>query len=150
VFQIILDRVAQPGNRRAQSSFCFLDVQQSFFESEWRDVGVAAAFGVSKCLIDEINLYAFGAEVPMYRLQTGDVSNERWSGQAPEYQYRVLPLDPTEWKLLSVLIVDGHVGHLLSDLQTRSLKRARTFPRRSLFARPCLLRPLSRGTARLK
>ena len=60
----------------------------------------------------------------MYRLQTGDVSNERWSSQASEDQNCVLSFDAAQRKLLAVFIVDNDVGHLLADFQPRSFQSA--------------------------
>jgi hypothetical protein len=93
-------------------------MQESLFQRERRHVRTAAAFRVSQRFINEENLHAFGTEVPMYRLQTGDVSDERWSGQTSENEDGVFALHAAERKLLTVLIVDGYVGHLLTDLQT--------------------------------
>ena len=80
MLQVIFDSVAQPGNGCSECLLCFLHVQQSFFERERRNEWTAAAFRVSQRFIDEEYLHAFGTEVPVYRLQTWDVSDERWSG----------------------------------------------------------------------
>ena len=70
---------------------------------------------MSKSFVNEVNLYAFGAKVAVYRLQTGDVSDERRSGKAPEHEHGVFAFDTAERKLLTIFIVDCDVGHLLSD-----------------------------------
>ena len=70
---------------------------------------------MSKSFVNEVNLDAFGAKVTVYRLQTGDVSDKRRSGQAPEHEHGVFAFRAAERKLLTTFIVDCDVRHLLSD-----------------------------------
>ena len=77
---------------------------------------------MSQRFVNEKDLYAFWTKVPMYRLQTGDVSYERWSGQASKNEHGVLAFHSAERKFLTILIVNGHVGHLLTDFETSSFQ----------------------------
>lgn len=115
MFQIIVDCVAQPGNGSSQGLLRFLNVKKTFFECERSHVWTTSTLGVSECFVNEEYLNAFGTKVPVYRLQTGDVSNERWSGQASKNEHGVFAFRTAQWKLLSVFIVDCHVRHLLPD-----------------------------------
>ena len=42
--------------------------------------------------------------VAVHSLQTGDVSKERWSGQAPEHNHRVLSASRTQLQFLALAI----------------------------------------------
>lgn len=101
-------------------------MEQTFFEGKRSDVVVGAAFGMSEGFVDEVDGNVFGTEVPMYRLQTGDVSDERWSGQAPEHKDGVFPFHAAERKLLAIGVKDGDVGHLLTECQAAPLQRGRS------------------------
>ena len=51
---------------------------------------MAIAFRMSERLIDIEKLDVFALVIIVDRLQTGDVTNERWSCQAAENQHRML------------------------------------------------------------
>lgn len=89
MLEVVVHRVDQPGHGRAERLSRLDNVQQSLFKIDRADIAVAATLGMSERFIDEENLDAFVREIAMYRLQTGDVSDERRSGEAAEDEHRV-------------------------------------------------------------
>ena len=108
VLQPVIHCVHDPRNCRSQLLLRLLGVGEPLVESDRLHV-VPNQFGVSERLVDEQELYALGTVVPIRRLQTGDVPEERRSGQAPEGEYRVVAAQVACLELLAVLRVDGHV-----------------------------------------
>ncbi len=96
MLQVVVHRVAQPRNGRPQSALGLFDVKQAFFECKRSDVVAAATFRMSERFVDEVDGNVSGTEVPMYRLQTGDVSDEGGSGQAPEDKDDIFSFDAAE------------------------------------------------------
>ncbi|MFT5323866.1 MAG: hypothetical protein ACI8P0_001720 [Planctomycetaceae bacterium] len=92
-------------------------MQQAFFEGKRSDVVVGATFRMSESFVDKVDGNVFGTEVPMYRLQTGDVSDEGGSGQAPEHKDGIFAFDAAERELVPIRVKDCDIRHLLTECQ---------------------------------
>ena len=101
VLEPIVHRIHEPGNRGAQLLLGLPGVSQSLVERERLHV-VAGQFRVGQRLVDEEELHVLRAVVPIHRLQTGDVPQERRSGQAAERQHRVVAAQVGGLDLLAV------------------------------------------------
>lgn len=82
-------------------------MQQPLFQIEWLHVSVV--LGMGQGLVNVKELHAFGAKIADERLQTGDVSEERWSGQTAEDNHRVLTFQLTQVEGLSIGGVAGRI-----------------------------------------
>ena len=89
-------------------------MHQPFLDSERTEIIVI--FRVRQRLIDVEKLHTFGLIVQLYRLQTGDVSDKRRSGQAAEYQDLVVFIRQiTNVDQITQVIMDNDIGKLLTD-----------------------------------
>ena len=67
--------------------------------------------------IDVVEANPFRSVVSFDRLQTGDVTQERWSRQTPENDYRVIAAKQrAQAVFLAVSIEHRYIGHRLSDI----------------------------------
>ena len=65
--------------------------------------------------VDVVELHALRHVVFINRLQTGDVSQKRWSREAAEDENRITSLQAAELELAAVFVVGGEIGHGIAD-----------------------------------
>ncbi len=82
VLELVIHRVADPGDLRAEHSLGLLDMKETLFQCERIDI--TFALRVRQGLVDVVKLDVLFGVVVVDRLQPGDVAAERWSGQAAE------------------------------------------------------------------
>ncbi len=61
-------------------------------------------------LVDVVKLHALGGVISEYRLQTGDVPEERRSGEAAEHKNGISAFQAAELEFEALSVVRGEVG----------------------------------------
>ena len=91
----------------------FLDMHKPFLERKRFEVAVQ--FGMSKSLVNIVEVDPFGSVIAVDGLQPGDVSQEGRSGQAAENQNRVVSLQAAQLEFFALGVVDRDVGQRLTE-----------------------------------
>ncbi len=115
VLDRVVDRIADPGELRSQCPLGFLHMSQPLLERVRTDVPVR--LGMSQSLVDVVETDTLGLVVVADGLQTGDLSQERRSGQATENQDLVVPLQGPQTNRLPVSRIAADVRQQLAQLR---------------------------------
>ena len=90
-------------------------MHQSLFKCEWIDVSIQLS--VRECLVDIVEFHSFGSVIFIYRLQTGDDTEEGRSRKATKHNHRVVTVQLTQLERIAVGIVGSEIGQRIADFE---------------------------------
>ncbi len=110
MLEVILHRVADPGELRVEYSLGFGDVHQPLFQIEGRDVSIG--FRMGERLVDVKELHASGSIVALDRLQTENVIQVWRSGETIKHQHAVFAAQGRRGEFVAEFVVRLQSGEL--------------------------------------